>query len=252
MINTSVLVQDITIDSIRFVLSMCRDGVVVKYLIVAPDTGLHPKRLEQLDIRQQVFGNNIYSSKSTARRWVVAAFNFAGIKRHIVFAIASIIGFLRGFKVCSFQGGWSDGKCSCYDLVTIMYSFEGIISESVLRRFPLGIINIHPAVIPQYRGLDAGLWALYEGGKLGVSAYKVDKGIDTGCVIKTYLMARDEVKSVGQYLTSLKKLKITSYHDALRCYVSGRIEISAPKIEREQNRGVMPKDTLIYLVNTIG
>ena len=252
MINASVLVQDVTLDSISFVLSMCRDGVAIKHLIVAPSAVMHPKRQEQLKIKQQVLGNHGYVKQGILRRGVLSFLNVTGMKRRLVFAFANIIGFLKGFKVYSFQSGWSDDKGDCFNLVTVMYSFEGIVSESLLKRFPLGIINIHPAVIPQYRGLDAGLWALYEGGSLGVSAYKLDKGIDTGCVIKTYLMARDEVTSVRQYLTSLKELKIASYHDALLSYVSGNIEILAPKIERGQNRGVMPKDTLIDLVNTVG
>lgn len=252
MINVSILVQDVTLDSIRFALSMRRKNVAVKYLIVAPSVAMHPKRLKQVDIKKQVLGNVGHGAQGFLWSRVVAVLKAAGMKHHLAFALANIVGFMKGFKVCSFQRGWSDEKSDCYDLVTVMHSFEGIVSESVLKRFSKGIINIHPAVIPQYRGLDAGLWALYEGGSLGVSAYKVDKGIDTGSVIKIYRIAREDVNSVGQYLTSLKKLKMESYSDALLRYVYGNIEIPTPKIEREQNRGVMPKDTLIHLVNTVG
>ena len=102
MINASVLVQDVTLDSMRFVLSMCRDGVAVKYLIVAPSAVMHPKRQEQIKIKQQVFGNS-HGAQGGLRRWVVALLGVTGMKQNIAFVLASIIGFLKGFKVCSFQ-----------------------------------------------------------------------------------------------------------------------------------------------------
>ena len=76
-----------------------------------------------------------------------------------------------------------------------MYSYEGIISEKNLNRFKSGLINIHPAILPEYRGLDAGLWALKKNDKLGVTAYLLNKGIDTGPIIKRYFLNKKKFRS---------------------------------------------------------
>ena len=53
-----------------------------------------------------------------------------------------------------------------------------------LRRFPSGVINVHPALLPAFPGLHAVEQALAYGVKVfGVTVHFVDEGVDTGPVI---------------------------------------------------------------------
>jgi len=246
MINISVLTEELSLDSLKFVLSISTDGVVVRYIIISPDSVIHPKRKYQINLKKQIFGNNLYRDKNIFKNFILDILNLLRIKKVIIFIIAKVLGLIKGFKIVSFKKGWPNEIKTCLKHVCVIHSFEGIIAEPVINLFQKGIINIHPAIIPKYRGLDAGLWALYEGGELGVSAYLVDNGIDTGSIIKTYSYQRDAVKSVENYLTSLKKLKIDSYVDAIKSFATGKLENSNPKITRNQNRGIMPEETLLY------
>lgn len=45
------------------------------------------------------------------------------------------------------------------------------------------IINCHPGLIPQTRGLDSFKWCIYRGRPLGVTLHRVDEKVDLGTVL---------------------------------------------------------------------
>jgi phosphoribosylglycinamide formyltransferase-1 len=62
--------------------------------------------------------------------------------------------------------------------------FMRIISHAFLSRFPGRVINVHPALLPSFPGLDAQKQALEYGVKItGCTVHFVDEGMDTGPVI---------------------------------------------------------------------
>lgn len=69
------------------------------------------------------------------------------------------------------------------DLVALA-GFMRIISPSFLSRFPGRVINIHPALLPSFPGLDAQKQAFEYGVKItGCTVHFVDEGVDTGPII---------------------------------------------------------------------
>ncbi|MDK2839663.1 MAG: phosphoribosylglycinamide formyltransferase 1 [Thermosipho sp. (in: thermotogales)] len=58
-----------------------------------------------------------------------------------------------------------------------------ILKPHIIKSFPLGIINFHPGLIPEARGLDAMLWSIYNDIPLGVTAHLIDERIDAGSVL---------------------------------------------------------------------
>ena len=59
-----------------------------------------------------------------------------------------------------------------------------IIREEVLAAAKIGAFNLHPGPLPQYAGLNAPSWAIYNGEhKHGVTLHKMDPGIDTGAIV---------------------------------------------------------------------
>lgn len=61
-----------------------------------------------------------------------------------------------------------------------------IISSKVLESTSALFINTHAGITPQYRGVHGAYWALVSNDKenCGVTVHKVDKGIDTGEIVK--------------------------------------------------------------------
>ena len=59
-----------------------------------------------------------------------------------------------------------------------------ILNRSVIDAFKVGVINLHPGLIPEARGLDAMLWSIYNDLPLGVTTHLIDDKIDAGKIIQ--------------------------------------------------------------------
>ncbi len=69
------------------------------------------------------------------------------------------------------------------DLV-VLAGFMRILKGEFLRAFAQRVINIHPALLPSFPGLEAWKQALEYGVKVtGVTVHFVDQGIDTGPIL---------------------------------------------------------------------
>lgn len=60
-----------------------------------------------------------------------------------------------------------------------------ILSKELIERFPKGILNIHPGILPGNRGLDNLKHSIVRGLPIGVTAHLIDHRIDMGTIIKT-------------------------------------------------------------------
>ncbi len=60
-----------------------------------------------------------------------------------------------------------------------------ILSRAVIERVPRGIVNLHPGLLPEVRGLDALAWALYRELPLGVTAHLINERVDAGLILAT-------------------------------------------------------------------
>lgn len=59
-----------------------------------------------------------------------------------------------------------------------------ILPADVIGAFQSGIINFHPGLIPQCRGLDTLLWSIRKDQPLAVTAHLIDHRVDAGAVIE--------------------------------------------------------------------
>jgi folate-dependent phosphoribosylglycinamide formyltransferase PurN len=66
-----------------------------------------------------------------------------------------------------------------------------VIKPAVFALAPLGAVNIHTGITPDYRSADPIFWAIYRGEphKVGVTIHFVDAGIDTGAIIHQQAVA---------------------------------------------------------------
>lgn len=68
----------------------------------------------------------------------------------------------------------------------VVAAYGKIIPQKILDLFSLGILNIHPSLLPQYRGPSPIQTAILNGDKkTGVTIIKLDKQMDHGPIIKS-------------------------------------------------------------------
>jgi methionyl-tRNA formyltransferase len=69
------------------------------------------------------------------------------------------------------------------DLI-VVYSMSQLLHAKILEISPLGVINIHPSLLPDYRGPNPWFWMYYNGDKQGgVTLHYLDSGEDTGDIV---------------------------------------------------------------------
>jgi phosphoribosylglycinamide formyltransferase-1 len=78
-------------------------------------------------------------------------------------------------------GDWLERRGA--DLV-VLAGYMQLLSPAFVARFRNRIINVHPALLPSFPGLDAVQQALDHGVKItGVTVHFVDEGVDSGPII---------------------------------------------------------------------
>lgn len=78
-----------------------------------------------------------------------------------------------------------------------------VLKNPVVSTPSLGIVNFHPGLLPEVRGLDAMQWSLHEGHPIGVTAHLIDERVDAGRILirhEVRLYANDTVFDVAQRL----------------------------------------------------
>ncbi len=95
--------------------------------------------------------------------------------------------------------------------------FMRIVKPGLLNAFAGRIINIHPSLLPNFPGLDAGRQALEAGAKeTGCTVHFVDAGVDTGPIIvqRTVPVLPDD--TVETLMSRIHTQEHIAYPEALR------------------------------------
>ena len=68
--------------------------------------------------------------------------------------------------------------------LVVLAGYMQLLDPGFLARFPQRVINVHPALLPAFRGIGAVEQAIDYGVKVfGVTVHFVDEGVDTGPII---------------------------------------------------------------------
>jgi phosphoribosylglycinamide formyltransferase-1 len=118
------------------------------------------------------------------------------------------------------------------DLV-VLAGYMQLVSSGFVDRFRHRIINVHPALLPSFPGLDAIGQAIDHGVRVtGVTVHFVDEGTDTGPVI---LQRTVEVPSGGdreQLEAAIHAVEHEIYPEAIGMIAQGRVRIAADNPRR--------------------
>ena len=90
------------------------------------------------------------------------------------------------------------------------------ISSQIIKKVK-GIINIHPGILPNYKGCCCPEWSLYNGDPLGVTAHFMNEDYDSGpIIIKKYLKFKK--KDIKSYRDIRIKICILSFKLATKIF----------------------------------
>ena len=116
--------------------------------------------------------------------------------------------------------------------LVVLAGFMRILSPRFINRFPARIMNIHPALLPAFPGLDAQKQAIEYGVKVsGATVHFVDEGMDSGPIILQEAVpveADDDVTTLSERILHLEH---RLYVRAIRLYCEGRINIDGRAVK---------------------
>lgn len=119
-----------------------------------------------------------------------------------------------------------------FDLV-VLVAFGQIIPKEILNLPKFGFINIHPSLLPKYRGPSPIQTAILDGQKItGVTIIKLDEKIDHGPILAQLEV---EIESIDTHQSLVEKLGLIGSNlliETLSDYLSGKLK---PQAQDDKN-----------------
>ena len=120
---------------------------------------------------------------------------------------------------------WLDARA--VELV-VLAGYMQLLSPALIARFENRIINVHPALLPAFPGLDAIGQALDHGVRVtGVTVHFVDDGVDTGPIILQRAVPVPADRDRAALESALHAVEHELLPEAIRLIAAGRVSVDA-------------------------
>lgn len=116
------------------------------------------------------------------------------------------------------------------DLIALA-GFMRILSASFIKEYRNKIINIHPSLLPAFKGLNAQLQALESGVKYsGCTVHFVDEGVDSGPIIEQAVVRVKDNDTVADLSQRILKEEHKTFPEVIKNIVEGKVIIRGRKV----------------------
>jgi len=115
--------------------------------------------------------------------------------------------------------------------LVVLAGFMRILSASFIDRYRNRILNIHPSLLPDFKGAH-GIKDAYEAGVkvTGVTVHFVTEKLDSGPVIHQSRVEIDETDTLGSLEEKIHKEEHKLYPEAVRLFAEGRLLVEGDKV----------------------
>jgi phosphoribosylglycinamide formyltransferase-1 len=122
-------------------------------------------------------------------------------------------------------GDWLEEREA--DLV-VLAGYMQLLTPAFVQRFRNRIINVHPALLPAFPGLEAVQQALDHGSKVtGVTVHFVDEGVDSGPIIFQQPVPVPPSRDWEELEETIHGTEHFLLPEAIRLIAAGRVRIDA-------------------------
>lgn len=116
------------------------------------------------------------------------------------------------------------------DLVCLA-GFMRLLSPDFVRAFPGRIVNVHPALLPAFPGLDAQRQAWEHGAKVsGATVHLVDEGLDSGPIVAQEAVPVLSGDTAQALAARILEAEHRLYPRAVRVLLDGRYRIEGRRV----------------------
>jgi phosphoribosylglycinamide formyltransferase 1 len=120
-------------------------------------------------------------------------------------------------------GDWLEERSA--DLV-VLAGYMELLTPDLVARFPNRIVNVHPALLPAFPGLDAVGQALAAGVRItGVTVHFVDEGVDSGPIILQRPVPVPPNRDRAVLEETIHATEHALFPEAIRMIAEGRVRV---------------------------
>jgi methionyl-tRNA formyltransferase len=102
------------------------------------------------------------------------------------------------------------------ELIVVCH-FQKILKKNIISIPILGCINLHPSLLPEYRGMSPQHWPIINGdSETGITIHFINEGVDTGDII---LQERIKISN-DMYVVDLQKKMLEVYRNIMVCAIN--------------------------------
>jgi phosphoribosylglycinamide formyltransferase 1 len=113
----------------------------------------------------------------------------------------------------------------------VLAGYMRILTPYLIRKFPMRIMNIHPALLPSFPGTHGIADAFNYGVKYtGVTVHFVDEGVDTGPIIAQEVVRIEEHDTLETLEPRIHAIEHKLYPQAIQWYSQKRIMFDGRKV----------------------
>ena len=106
-----------------------------------------------------------------------------------------------------------------------------LLSKEFIRAFPNRILNVHPSLLPSFKGLDAQKQAIDYGVKIsGCTVHFVDEALDHGAIILQKAVEVKDEDTTESLAARILEHEHALYVEAIKQFVEGRIEVAGRRV----------------------
>jgi phosphoribosylglycinamide formyltransferase-1 len=110
--------------------------------------------------------------------------------------------------------------------LVVLAGYMQLVDPAFLARFPQRVINVHPALLPAFRGIGAVEQAVEHGVKVfGVTVHFVDEGVDTGPIIAQRAVELPDATDAETVRAALRPFEHDLLTDVIRLIARGAVHV---------------------------
>ena len=119
--------------------------------------------------------------------------------------------------------------------LVVLAGFMRLLSPAMIDAFPNAIMNIHPALLPSFPGLDPQQQALDYGVKVsGCTVHFVDCGTDTGPIIIQAAVPILNDDTAASLAIRIKEAEYKIYPKAINLFANKKLSINGRKVSIDE------------------
>ena len=128
------------------------------------------------------------------------------------------------------------GSTGCEIDLVVLAGYMELLSEEFVGRFENRVVNVHPALLPSFPGLDAIGQALDAGVRItGVTIHFVDAGVDSGPIIIQRPVPVPADRDRDSLEAAIHATEHAIYPEAIRMIADGRVRVDGRIVEIAQD-----------------